>query len=295
LIRRLEDEGLRVRRGADAPEAPGVAVGNARPVGRLAQVVEAEFELHTSDGVALRARWRKVEGAASTVVIAHGFSASQDDQAVAALADDLCRAGHNALTYDARGHGASGGRSGVGSTEHFDVASAAAHAVEARLPVVLVGVSMGAVAVVSHLAMAGVDLGPVVGAVLMSGPARWRMQPSVVGVASAVLTRTPPGRWVAERYLKVRIAHDWRTGEEPASAVRRVDLPIAVVHGVGDRLLGVAHGRILHEAAGGPRRLDLVEGMAHGIDGASRVAALQAVDWVLEQSALRCPTTRPGR
>jgi pimeloyl-ACP methyl ester carboxylesterase len=258
-------------------------------------VAEDDIVLHTTDGVELRARWRRAEAASSAVVIAHGFSASQDDEAVAALADDLCRAGYDVLTYDARGHGASGGRSGVGSTEHLDVASAATLALRAHLPVVLVGVSMGAVAVVSHLATSGLDVGPVVGAVLVSGPARWRMRPSAVGVASAVLTRTAPGRWAAERYLRVRIAHDWRIGEEPASAVRRVDLPVAVIHGVGDRLLGVAHGRILHEAAGGPCRLDLVEGMAHGVDEASRAATLDAVGWVLAQSSIRPPTTRPGR
>jgi pimeloyl-ACP methyl ester carboxylesterase len=280
--------------------AERAAKGWSRPrksfptIGRLGNVAQDDIELHTTDGVVLHARWRRAEAASSTVVIAHGFSASQDDEAVSALADDLWRGGHNVLTYDARGHGASGGRSGVGSTEHLDVASAAL-AVGTQLPVVLVGVSMGAVAVVSHLATAGLDVGPVVGAVLVSGPARWRMRPSAVGVASALLTRTPPGRWAAERYLRVRIAHDWRVGEEPVSAVRRVDVPVAVIHGVGDRLLGVAHGRVLHEAVGGPCRLDLVEGMAHGVDEASRPATLDAVGWILEQWAVRPPTTKPGR
>ena len=260
------------------------------------RIRDEDFDLHTTDGVVLRARWRRAKAATDCVIVAHGFSASQDDEAVSALAELLLLAGHDVLTYDARGHGASGGRSGVGSTEHLDVASAAAFATEADLPVVLVGVSMGAVAVVSHLATAGLELGPVVGAVLVSGPAKWRIRPSVVGLISALLTRTPPGRWLAERWLKVRIAHDWHLGEEPASAVRRVNIPVAVVHGEGDRLLGIAHGRILHEAAGGPCRFDLVEGMAHGVDEASSAATLLAVDWVLEQSSeVRVPTTTPGR
>jgi hypothetical protein len=35
--------------------------------------------------------------------------------------------------------------------------------------------------------------------------------------------------------------------------------------------------------------------MAHGVDEASRAATLDAVGWVLAQSSIRPPTTRPGR
>ena len=250
-------------------------------------VTEDEVEIHTSDGLVLRGRWHRSVSPETTVVIAHGFSAGRNEPAVAALAQDLLEARCDVLTYDARGHGASEGRSGVGSTEHRDVASAASLAAGEGRPVVLIGVSMGAVAVVSHLATAGVDAGPVVGAVLVSGPARWGMRPSPIGVLMAALTKGPVGRWVAERYLKVRIARRWRTGEDPAAAMRRVDVPVAVVHGTSDRLLAVAHGHLLHEAAAGPSRLQLVEGMAHGIDRACRAATFDAVEWVLEEAASR--------
>jgi alpha-beta hydrolase superfamily lysophospholipase len=229
------------------------------------------------------------------VVVVHGFSASQDDAGIRGLAEDLSAAGYEVLTYDARGHGESEGWCGVGSTEHIDVACAVAAAAERGLPVVLVGVSMGGVAVASYLAgAAAAARGDVVGGVLVSTPARWRMRVSPVGIVTALLTRTRPGRWVASRQLRVRIAPRWRVGEPLERAVERIEVPLAVVHGTGDRLLSLEHGRRLHASAAGPSRLELVEGMGHGIDGPSRHTTVGAVAWVLS-SAGAAPTTTPGR
>ncbi|HAM02310.1 MAG TPA: hypothetical protein DCQ30_08825 [Acidimicrobiaceae bacterium] len=268
-------------------------------------------DLLTADGLRLCGRWRFPSGhgdAPATVVVVHGFSASQDDLAVCALADDLAAAGYEVLTYDARGHGASEGMSAVGSTEHIDVACAVDVASVRGLPVVLVGVSMGGVAVAGYLADrtrgddrsvdaagAGVGVGAgdgghagghegghgVAGAVLVSTPSRWRMRPSPLGLVTAVLTRTRLGRWVASRRLRVRIAPSWRVGEPLEALVERIDVPLAVVHGTGDRLLRPEHGRRLHASAAGPSRLELVEGMRHGIDVSKLHATVGAVGWVL--------------
>ncbi|MHB8682591.1 MAG: alpha/beta hydrolase [Acidimicrobiales bacterium] len=251
-----------------------------------------DITLLTADGIRLLGRWWPATRPVASVVVVHGFSASQDDQAVQALAADLAEASYDVLTYDARGHGNSEGWCGVGSTEHLDVACAVEAARARRLPVVLVGVSMGGVAVAGHLASGGA--GTVSGAVLVSTPARWRMRLSPVGVLTAVLTRTRPGRWVASRRLRVRISPDWRVGEPLESLVARVDAPLAVVHGTGDRLLGAEHGHRLRAAAGGPSRLDLVVGMGHGIDPPSRRATVAAIGWVLSERPA-APTTTPDR
>lgn len=265
-----------------------------------------QVQLTTADGLRLRGRWRHGEAASASVVVVHGFSASQDDIGVRALADDLAAAGYHVLTYDARGHGQSEGWSGVGSVEHIDVACAVQAARARGLPVVLVGVSMGGVAVAGYLAESGATVagppaeapadgsGAVAGAVLVSTPARWRMRISPVGVVSALLTKTPPGRWVASRRLRVRIAPRWRVGRPLEELLRRIDAPIAVVHGSHDRLLAQEHGHRLHASAGGPSRLELVEGMGHGVDSLSRHATVGAVSWVLS-SARRAPTTTPSR
>jgi pimeloyl-ACP methyl ester carboxylesterase len=213
--------------------------------------------------------------------VAHGFSASRDDAAVRALADALQGAGCNVLTYDARGHGDSEGWCAVGTEEHLDVAAAVEQALTAGRPVVVIGVSMGAIGVVHHLADACLP-DAVAGAVLVSAPARWRMRLSPIGVLTAALTRTGPGRWVAGRRLRVRVARRWRVGEPLEDAIRRIDRPVAIVHGMKDRLLDAIHGRKLHGSALGPSRLDLVARMGHGVDDAARLAVVDAVTWVLD-------------
>jgi pimeloyl-ACP methyl ester carboxylesterase len=254
------------------------------------------LDLVTSDGLHLRGRWNGADTEAiASVVLVHGFSASQDDEGIRALALDLAAAGYDVLTYDARGHGESEGWCGVGSTEHIDVACAVTAAAGRGRPVVLVGVSMGGVAVASYLAGARPEERPgVVGAVLVSTPSRWRMRVSPVGILTALLTRTRLGRWVASRRLRVRIAPGWRVGEPLETAVERIEVPLAVVHGTGDRLLALEHGRRIHASAAGPSRLELVEGMGHGIDGPSRHTAVGAVAWVLSSWGA-APTTTPGR
>lgn len=252
--------------------------------------------LRTADGVLLWAElWRRgcVAGEgpqpappSPVVVLAHGFSAGADDHRVRALAGALYGAGWDVLRYDARGHGRSGGRCSVGAREDLDVAAAADQAAAGGGPVVLLGVSMGAVAVAGYLAgLAGLPAPAVAGAVLVSGPARWRMRPHPIGLLSAGMTRTGIGRCLAARHLGVRIAADWRPGEPPEACLRRAVVPVAVVHGEGDRLLATGHARRL-AAAATDSRLRVVAGMGHGIDEAAVPEVIDQVRWVLARAHL---------
>lgn len=279
-------------------------MGGTKRDAALSSIVDTPgtpLELHTEDGVLLRGQWwtSLTPTPEAVVVVAHGFSASMADAEIETLAAELAGAGFDVLTYDARGHGTSEGYCAVGSREHLDLASAVAYAatLAPELPVVLVGVSMGAVAVVGHLAT-GDDAG-VAGAVLVSAPARWRMRVSPVGVLTAGLTKSSPGRWAAARWMGVRVAPGWRVGVAPATSLAAVTLPVAVVHGQGDRLLSAAHGRGLEAAGGGPRRLDVVAGMGHGLGAAARPRVLASVSWVLASgSSVARPapaTTTPAR
>lgn len=244
-----------------------------------------DIALATADGLTLQGRWYHREGAPATVVLVHGFAANRDEPNVAQLAEELSDSGYEVLSYDARGHGGSDGASGCGSTEHLDVASATRAAKLRGLPVVIVGISMGGVAVVRHLtALTSPEaLAGVAGAVLISAPARWRMRPSPLGLFTALLTRSAPGRWMASHWLGVRVVAGWRVGEAPESMLRRVRVPVAVVHGAGDRLLAVTNGQLLARAAGGSARLEVVEGMGHGPDQSCRSVVRSAVGWVLAE------------
>lgn len=246
------------------------------------RTLRTEMTLSTEDGVRLRVR-RSSHGARphAVVVVAHGFAGHLDHPDVSSLADQLASADLDVVTYDARGHGQSEGRCGVGSTEHHDVACVVSHVAGDGLPVLVVGVSMGAIAVVSYLAG---NEGPdrsVIGAVLVSSPSRWRMRPSAVGVLNVLLTRSPVGRWAAGKWLGVRIRPGWWPGETPESAMNRIGIPVVVVHGANDRLLASSHAHRLHGSGASSNRLQVVKGMGHGLDKGGRGAVLDAVAWLL--------------
>src|SRR5262249_33108725 len=110
-----------------------------------------EFLLRTADGVdlscAVTTGSAKPEGA---VVIAHGFTATQDDPNVTELRTTLVDAGLDVVTFDARGHGESGGACTLGMDERHDVAAAVDVARTRADKVVVVGASMGAIAALGH-------------------------------------------------------------------------------------------------------------------------------------------------
>ncbi len=254
--------------------------------------------LVTGDGVHLSARWWRRSGRArAAVVLVHGFGASKEDGGIRALAADLHGAGFDVLTYDARGHGASEGNCTVGGDERLDVAAAVARAAEGGQPVVLVGVSMGAIAVFCHagsmadedrsspasgVAPSGGIRARVAGVVAVSAPARWRMSPSLVGLAILALTRTKIGRWFMLHRFGVRINIGWVLPDPPLSAIGQLGVPVAIVHGRRDRLIRAGEARLLFDRAAEPRRLDVVAHMGHGIDEAAREAVVEAIDWVMD-------------
>jgi alpha-beta hydrolase superfamily lysophospholipase len=259
--------------------------------------------LLTADGLHLSARWWRRPGRArAAVVLVHGFGASKEDTGIRALAADLHGAGFDVLTYDARGHGTSEGNCTVGGEERLDVAAAAALAADGGQPVVLVGVSMGAIAVFCHVASmadearsapatslatspgspSGVGGTPIAGVVAVSAPARWRMSPSLVGLAILALTRTKVGRWFMLHRLGVRINTGWVLPDPPLSAISQMGVPVALVHGRRDRLIRAGEARLLFDGAAEPRRLDVVARMGHGIDDAAREAVVAAIDWVMD-------------
>ncbi|HEX7095476.1 MAG TPA: alpha/beta fold hydrolase [Acidimicrobiales bacterium] len=241
--------------------------------------------LKTSDGIELLARhWPATAPVRGAAVVAHGFSASKDAPGVVAVAKRLAAMGLDVIGYDARGHGDSEGICTLGDHERHDVA-AAVDAARRRAPnVVLVGASMGAIAVLRHAANAQ----DVTGIVSVSSPARWRIPRTPRAIAAAGLTQTALGRWIAARRLGVRLATEWTRPEPPVSLVRRITVPLAIVHGAADRFIRVNEARELARAAGARSKLLVVPGMGHAYDRYAVPAIAEAVEWVL---SLNGPTT----
>ncbi len=234
----------------------------------------------TSDGVSLEARaWLAGGEPRASVVLAHGFSAHASDPQVVAVAERLQARGFDVIGYDARGHGRSGGQSTLGDLEAHDVAAAAAVASSRSERVLLVGASMGAIAVLRHAAAGGTD---VAGVVLVSCPSRWSLPRNHRALLAAGITRTRLGRLVASRYLGVTVCPRWTNPEPPASLIARVDAPVAVVHGDDDRFIPLSAADDLMAASPGRARLWRVHGMGHAYDTVALDPITEAVDWAFD-------------
>jgi alpha-beta hydrolase superfamily lysophospholipase len=236
------------------------------------------FELNTLDGVSLAAhRHRPARTPRSSVVLAHGFTASKDHPEVRSVAAALSVAGHEVIVYDSRGHGTSGGLCTLGDAEWMDVAAAVAAARTDSDRVVTVGASMGAIAVLRH----GAEDAELTGVVSVSAPARWTLPANVHTAFATTLTRTRLGRRFADRRLGVRIHPVWSDARPPVSLVESIKAPLALIHGDADRMIPAVAARELAGAATGRSSLDIVAGMQHAFHPMSIPAIVQAVDWVL--------------
>ncbi|MEX2256208.1 MAG: alpha/beta fold hydrolase [Acidimicrobiia bacterium] len=240
------------------------------------------LELVTSDGITLRGRrWVPTATARATVVLVHGFAASSSEDKVVDLATQLCDAGFGVVAVDSRGHGASGGQATLGDAERHDVAAAVAAARSAAEPIVLVGASMGAIGVLRHLAERGADATPVLGAVTVSCPARWKLPRNARGLLSAVMTYTPVGRWGTRRYLHIDIAKPAARPAPPSDLVPQIHVPLVLIHGRADPFIPVGDAELLHDVANDPKRLQVVDAMGHAFEPPSIGPVLAAVDWLL--------------
>jgi pimeloyl-ACP methyl ester carboxylesterase len=247
-------------------------------------------ELVTNDNVRLVARWWRAETPRASVVLAHGFGASVTEGRVVALAEAIHGSGFDVLAYDARGHGGSGGEATLGDRERLDV-EAAVDAAPGDRPVVLVGASMGAIAVLRYAASAP---GRVAGVVTVSCPAEWRLPLNARGLLSALLTQTWAGREFARRWMGVRIASRCARPAPPVELIGHVGAPVAVLHGRRDPFIGVRDAELLYAAARAPRRLDLVDDLGHAFDGAVAPPGLSGVDWCLAESVAPAPRRAGG-
>jgi pimeloyl-ACP methyl ester carboxylesterase len=274
--------------GERAGTAPNPAEAQPEPAAKAAPVLSHDDDQRggskparvvTADGVELAIRyWPALGPARAIVVVSHGFTASKDHPDVVALAESLQGRHLDVIAYDARGHGQSTGASTLGHLEHHDVAAAVEWAQYRHGQVVLVGASMGAIAVLSHAAIAS----EITGVVAVSSPADWRLPLRVRALVTAGLARTRPGRWIAEHHMSVRIHPTWIPPQTGRSLERRIETPLAIIHGQQDRL--IPHTNALETSTHVKRQATIVPGMGHAFHRASHNAINDAVDWILDQS-----------
>ena len=242
--------------------------------------------LLTSDGVELATRSWKCDGdARAIVVLVHGLSSTKDHPHVVGLAERLQARSLDVLSYDARGHGASGGFCTLGDLERYDVAAAVVHARSTHTRVTLVGASMGAIAAMAYAATDP----QLSGVVVVSSPADWRIPFRIRALITVILARTRPGRLFSERHAHVRIHPEWNPAEPPRSVAKRVvsTVPLAIVHGRNDHLIPFHFSLGLTSDELPDAHAVVVPGMGHAFDPVGYEAICDALDWTLDSAAPR--------
>jgi hypothetical protein len=189
----------------------------------------------TADGDSVAVRWLPNPAARFTLLYSHGNAEDLGD--LAPFLEDLRAAGFQVLAYDYRGYGASTRRAPTERRAYHDAEAAYAHLTGALgvspERVILHGRSLGG-GIASHLAVEH----PAAGLVLEST------------FTSAFRVPIPRPIFPFDRFAT-------------ASRLRRVPVPVLVIHGTRDEVIPFAHGERLRAAARTPVRHLWVEGAGH--------------------------------
>jgi len=202
-----------------------------------------ELEVTTEDGTILRGYFlpgKKASG--GTVVILHGHMSCADH--VAWFAQEAVNAGFNAVVYDARAHGRSGGNvCSFGIHEAEDARLIARQVIRTNPgPVFLWGISMGAA--VGAQALAGDT--PFSGGVLFSPFSNLDAMVSVT-LDQRGLWWVPGLRDTIRASAREIIGAD-PSDVSPENAAAKIQVPVLVVHGRLDDRIPFTHGRAVFEA-----------------------------------------------
>ena len=214
-----------------------------------------------------------------TFVLAHGFTNSTSRAPFLRLAGYLRRFGE-VRGLDFRGHGRSGGASGVGGDpELLDVDAAVRAAREdGATTVVTVGLSMGGGAALRQAAVGAHRPDAVVS---VSAVSRWFVRDTLPMRRVHWLLETTVGRRLGSRVLGVRLAPPWPSNPPaPVELVSRIaPTPLLLVHGDRDTYFPLEHFRTLAQAAGPAAEVWVVPGMGHAENGMTGPLAERIGRW----------------
>ena len=232
-------------------------------IGALDKMEYEPVEIHSFDGKKLFARYFHVQDGAPLQIQFHGYrgSALRDMCGGTPLALKL---GHNALLVDQRGHGRSDGNTiTFGVLERQDCLEWIRYAQKrfgTEIPIVLVGVSMGASTVLMASELA---LPPAVKCVVADCP---YSAPSDIIARVADQMGLPGKPAAAVCSMGGAIYGRFRLGSCSAvEAVRKTKLPVLLLHGEDDRFVPCEMSRQIYDACGAVKRLETFPKAAHAM------------------------------
>jgi alpha-beta hydrolase superfamily lysophospholipase len=218
------------------------------------------FTLTTPDSVTLSALRYGRGDADIAVVFGHGFTGSQHNKKIVALAGRLAEHGLVVYTADFRGHGASGGLSTLGDEEVQDLETMLALARGHHRKVVSAGASMGAFIALRHAGLGGIADA----VIAISSPAVGRDPKLLRARLLRAAALSPRGRRLLDLY-GTRVGPLSESITPPLDLVARIaPTPVAIIHGARDRYVPLADAYALYHRLGEPRRLVVLPDFGHG-------------------------------
>lgn len=233
------------------------------------------FVATTDDGVDIHGVHLGERGEV-VLVYCHGLFSSKNYLRVPRFVESLAR-DFDAIAFDFRGHGASGGQCTFGREEVRDLRAVVAYAQrQGYNTVVAIGASMGGATVLRYFGRYG-DLDGIVTIGAFADPDRLRRIPTRLTLH--FVFETSPGKALARLVRGARL-NGLRAMEPPVSTVHRVHVPLLIIHGGWDPLVQPEQGRYLFERAPGPKELVIVPRGGHVTSLLNEGTRQLIVDWV---------------
>jgi pimeloyl-ACP methyl ester carboxylesterase len=192
----------------------------------------------------------------SLVLVCPGFFKSKNTATFQRLARRLLDP-WAVLTMDFRGHGDSSGRFAFSAREAADVAAVLAWARPRYQRIGIVGFSLGAAAAILA---AGDEPAQIRSLIAVSAPAAFEDIEFKWWTPEAIRR----GLQGLERGVGCRPGHPWAKKVRPLDRIGALaGVPVLVLHGTHDVIVGLRHSERLFEAAAQPKQFDVIAGGSH--------------------------------
>jgi alpha-beta hydrolase superfamily lysophospholipase len=219
-------------------------------------VERSEHQLRTHDGVTISLdRWHQ-DGRDAVLILCPGFFQSKDTATFRRMSETLA-AGRDVLSMDFRGHGRSGGFYTFSAREGADLEAVLDWARGRYARIGIVGFSMGGAIAINTV---GRHQDQVQSVIVVSAPCAFEeiefqfwtpeaMRTGLQGLEPGAGCR--PGSPLLEKARPLDTIKAFRA------------LPVLLIHGTNDMIVGVRHSHRLYAAAPEPKRLAIIEGGSH--------------------------------
>ena len=212
--------------------------------------------LQTKDGIAISLDAYRTGTHQAAVLLCPGFFQSKDTPTFQRMAHAIS-GDWDVLSMDFRGHGRSSGVYTFSARESADLAVVLAWIRRHYARVGIVGFSMGGAVTINTVAQHAEGIRSVIA---VSAPCRFEDIDAKWWTPQALRT----GLQGLEPGAGCRPGNVLLKKPRPLEHVPRVSpIPLLLVHGTRDAIVGLEHSRRLYAAAGQPKRLEIIEGGSH--------------------------------